>query len=223
MVEIASGPPFRFGELHVSGAKRYPDALIENLVPVRPGDVYDRDKVVLYQRRLLESGYFASVQAEIDVQPSLADAAPLRVAVIDSPKHHVESGIGYNTDVGPRFETRYSNQDVFSSAWRFRSSLNLDQKIQNLQLDLDTPPRQRVALLPASPQRRPPAARTGRGGALAGARGHSEHLPVPHRRRPDGARLRLREHRHRGGGRRGRRPAPAGRQRRIHALVRREL
>jgi translocation and assembly module TamA len=141
MVEIASGPPFRFGELHVSGAKRYPDALIENLVPVRPGEVYDRDKVVLYQRRLLESGYFASVQAEIDVQPQLADAAPLRVAVIDAPKHHFESGVGYNTDVGPRVELRYTNQDVFDSAWRFRSALNLDQKIQNLQLDLDTPPR----------------------------------------------------------------------------------
>jgi translocation and assembly module TamA len=140
-VEIASGPPFRFGELHVSGAKRYPDALIENLVPVHPGEVYDRDKVVLYQRRLLESGYFASVQAEIDVQTSVADAAPLRVAVIDAPKHHVEYGVGYNTDVGPRFEARYSNQDVFSTAWRFRSSLNLDEKIQNLQLDLDTPPR----------------------------------------------------------------------------------
>ena len=141
MVEIASGPPFRFGELHVSGAKRYPDALIENLVPVRPGDVYDRDKVVLYQRRLLESGYFASVQAEIDVQPQLADASPLRVAVIDAPKHHFESGVGYNTDVGPRVELRYTNQDVFDSAWRFRSALNLDHKIQNLQLDLDTPPR----------------------------------------------------------------------------------
>jgi translocation and assembly module TamA len=141
MAELASGPPFRFGELHVSGAKRYPDAVIENLVPVRPGDTYDRDKVVLYQRRLLESGYFASVQAQIDAQPQLADAAPLRVSVIDAPKHHIESGIGYNTDVGARLETRYSNQDVFSSAWRFRSGLNLDKKIQNLQLDLDTPPR----------------------------------------------------------------------------------
>ena len=140
-VEIASGPPFRFGELHVTGTKRYPDAVVENLVPVHPGDVYDRDKVVLYQRRLLESGYFASVQAEIDQQPQLADAAPLRVSVIEAPKHHVESGVGYNTDVGPRLEARYSNQDVLSSAWRFRSGLNLDQKIQNLQLDLDTPPR----------------------------------------------------------------------------------
>jgi len=140
-LEIASGPPFRFGELHVSGTKRYSDKVVENLAPLHPGDVYDRDKVVLYQRRLLESGYFASVQAEIDQQPAVAEAAPFRVAVIEAPKHHVEWGIGYNTDVGPRLEARYTNQDVLSSAWRFGSVLNLDQKIQNLQLDLNTPPR----------------------------------------------------------------------------------
>jgi translocation and assembly module TamA len=140
-VELSSGPPFRFGELRITGAKRYPDALIENLVPVRPGDVYDREKVILYQRRLLESGYFASVQAEIDAQPQLAEAAPLRVSVIEAPQHHVESGIGYNTDVGPQLQARYTNEDVLGSAWRFGSSLNLDRKIQNLQLDLDTPPR----------------------------------------------------------------------------------
>ena len=38
----------------------------------------------------------------------LADAAPLRVAVIEAPKHHFESGVGYNTDVGPRLEARYT-------------------------------------------------------------------------------------------------------------------
>jgi len=140
-VELASGPPFRFGELHVTGTKRYGDELVENLVPMRTGDVYDREKVVLYQRRLLESGYFASVQAELDVQAELADAAPLRVSVIEAPKHHFESGIGYNTDVGPRVQARYTNQDVFDTAWRFGSQLNLDKKIQNLQLDLNTPPR----------------------------------------------------------------------------------
>jgi translocation and assembly module TamA len=61
--------------------------------------------------------------------------------VIEAPKHHFASGIGYNTDVGPRLQARYSNQDVFDRAWRFGSDLNLDQKIQNLQLNLDTPPR----------------------------------------------------------------------------------
>ena len=141
-VEIASGPPFRLGELHITGTRRYDDALVANLAPLHAGDVYDREKLILYQRRLLETGYFASVQAEIDQQPGVADAAPLRVSVIEAPKYHVEWGIGYNTDVGPRLQARYTNQDVLSTAWRFGSTLNLDQKIQNLQLDLNTPPRE---------------------------------------------------------------------------------
>jgi translocation and assembly module TamA len=140
-VELASGPPFRFGELKVSGTKRYSDDLIENLTPVRPGETYDREKVILYQRRLLESGYFASVQAEIDADPRFADASPLRVGVIDAPKHHFESGVGYNTDVGPRIEARYTNQDVLGTNWRFNSSLAFDQKIQSIPLELSTPPR----------------------------------------------------------------------------------
>jgi translocation and assembly module TamA len=140
-LEIASGPPFRFGELRVTGTRRYSDALITNLAPMHPGDPYDREKLILYQRRLLETGYFASVQAEIDQQPGVAEAAPLRVAVIEAPQHHVEWGISYNTDVGPRLQAAYNNEDVLSSAWRFGSSLNLDKKIQNLTLDLSTPPR----------------------------------------------------------------------------------
>ena len=140
-IELASGPPFRFGELKVAGTKRYTDRLIENLVPVRPGETYDREKVILYQRRLLESGYFASVQADIDADPRLADASPLRVGVIDAPKHHFESGLGYNTDVGARITARYSNQDVLGTAWRFDSSLNLDQKVQSIPFELNTPPR----------------------------------------------------------------------------------
>jgi len=140
-VEIASGPPFRFGPLRVSGNRRYPDALIENLSPVRPGEPYDRDKLLLYQRRLLETGYFASVQMDIDAQPHEAEAATLRVAVLEAPSQNVETGIGYTTDAGPRFELRYGNQDVRDSALRFKSALALDEKVQNLQLNLDLPPR----------------------------------------------------------------------------------
>jgi translocation and assembly module TamA len=140
-IELASGPAFRFGEVRVTGLRRYADAVAENLSPIRPGDTYDRDQVLAYQRRLLETGYFASVQAEIDTHPLLADAAPLRVAVIEASSQNVEAGVSYTTDAGPRAELRYSNQDIFDSAWRFRSALRADEKIQQLQLDFDSPPR----------------------------------------------------------------------------------
>ncbi|MGQ0651498.1 MAG: autotransporter assembly complex protein TamA [Betaproteobacteria bacterium] len=140
-LELASGPPFRVGDTHVSGTRRYPEEVVANLSPLRPGDTYDRDQLIVYQRRLLETGYFASVQAELDAQPAQADAATLRVAVIEAPAQHVEAGVSYNTDAGPRVELRYSHQDVFDSPWRFRSGLRVDQKAQDLQLDLDSPPR----------------------------------------------------------------------------------
>jgi translocation and assembly module TamA len=141
MIELASGPAFRFGPMRVTGMRRYADAVAENLSPISPGDTYDRDKVVMYQRRLLETGYFASVQADLDAHPLLADAAPLRVSVIEASSQHVEAGLGYTTDAGPRAELRYSNQDVFDSAWRFKSGLRVDEKIQQLQLDFDSPPK----------------------------------------------------------------------------------
>jgi len=140
VVEIDSGPPFRFGELRVVGTRRYKPELVSNLSPIRPGDDYDRDKVLLYQRRLLETGYFASVQADIDPQAKLADASPLRVSVIEASSQHFETGLSYNTDVGLRAEIAYSNQDIFDSAWRFRSALKLDEKIQDARIDFDSPP-----------------------------------------------------------------------------------
>jgi len=140
-VELDSGPPFRFGELRVSGVRRYSDRLVENLSPFRAGDVYDRDQLLVYQRRLLESGYFVSVQTDIDPAEGKPDGSPVRVAVIEASTQHFEAGIGYSTDAGPRVELRYSNQDVLDSAWRFRSGLRLDDKIRNLQFDFDSPPR----------------------------------------------------------------------------------
>src|SRR5687768_11396185 len=140
-VELDSGPPFRFGELRVTGVRRYPERLVENLSPFRAGDVYDRDRLLVYQRRLLESGYFVSVQADIDPAEGKPDASPVRVAVIEANTQHVEAGVSYSTDAGPRLELRYSDQDVLDSAWRFRSGLRLDDKIRNLQVDFDSPPR----------------------------------------------------------------------------------
>jgi translocation and assembly module TamA len=141
MVELASGPPFRFGELRVSGTRRFSDKLVENLSPFRAGDVYDRDRLLVYQRRLLESGYFVSVQADIAPDEGQAEGALVRVTVIEANKHHFESGVGYTTDAGPRLELHYSNQDLYDSAWRFRNTLRLDQKVQHLQFDFDSPPR----------------------------------------------------------------------------------
>lgn len=139
-VQIASGPAFRYGPLQVRGTQRYPESMVARLSPVRAGATYDREELRLYERRLLGTGYFLSAQAGILTEPQSADAAPVRVAVIEGNSQNVETGLSFNTDVGPRVETRYRNMDIFDSAWRFKSELQLDSRIQQGRLDLDAPP-----------------------------------------------------------------------------------
>jgi translocation and assembly module TamA len=139
-VEIASGPAFRFGPARISGAKRYPEQLVQNLNPIRPGDAYDRKALTTYQTRILETGYFVSAQVDVDSEAGDPGAAPVRVALIEGSAQHVEAGVGYSTDAGQRLELRYNNQDTLASAWRFKSGLLFDTKTQQLELNLDSPP-----------------------------------------------------------------------------------
>jgi translocation and assembly module TamA len=140
-VELDSGPPFRFGPVEVSGTRRYPDAIVENLAPTRPGEVFDRDLLVLYARRLLESGYFAGARVDTPPEAKYADAAPVRAGVIEGSSQHIETGISYNTDTRLRFEVRHRNVDVFDSAWRLKSELRLDEAVKQARVELDSPPR----------------------------------------------------------------------------------
>jgi translocation and assembly module TamA len=140
-VELDSGPPFRFGPVDVSGTRRYPESLVENLSPIRPGDVYDRNLLVLYARRLLESGYFAGARVDVAPEAKLAQAAPVRAGVIEGSSQHLETGISYNTDTRARLELRHRNADLYDSAWRLKSELRLDEAIRQARVDVDSPPR----------------------------------------------------------------------------------
>lgn len=140
-VRIDSGPAFRYGALQISGLKRYPESVVRNLSPVAAGEVHDRDRLLLYQRRLIESGYFVGSQVDVVAEPEQAAAAPVSVAVIEGPSQHVEAGIGYRTDTALRTELRYSDLNLRDSAWRMKSDLRLDNREQGARIDFDSPPR----------------------------------------------------------------------------------
>jgi translocation and assembly module TamA len=142
VLEVAfdSGPVFHVGEIRVSGLKRYPRAAVANLNPLEPGEVYDEERLLLYQRRLLETGYFSTVQMAVDPDRSHAQAAPLIVSVIEAPSQRIETGLMYSTDVRERVTLDYTNRDVLDAGYRFRSILQADTRAQSLDLSLDTPP-----------------------------------------------------------------------------------
>ncbi len=65
-VTFDSGPTFTFGDLDVSGVRRYPERIIRNVNPIHPGDIYDIARVNELQRQLQNTPYYASVAIDAD-------------------------------------------------------------------------------------------------------------------------------------------------------------
>ena len=86
-VTLASGPPFRIGTIDVQGLKRYTPELVMNFGAVPEGSLYSEQAMDDYVRRLLASGYFASVQASIDtnVEPPQVINANIGIAGCSTP------------------------------------------------------------------------------------------------------------------------------------------
>jgi translocation and assembly module TamA len=139
-VSVDSGPPFRIGAVEVTGTKRYDAELVRNYGTLRRGDPYLLSSLDQYVRRLTATGYFASVHASIDTDPAHADDAAVTVSVLEAPPKRLETGIGFSTDTRVRANLNYRDVDVAQRALRFTADLRLEQKLQNVSLQLARPP-----------------------------------------------------------------------------------
>ncbi len=139
-VVFDSGPVFHVGAVRVSGLKRYPESVVVNLNPMKPGAPYDEDALILYQRRLLQTGYFSTVQMAVDPDRAHADAAPLLITVVEARSQHIDTGVSFSTDTRVRLQLDYTNNDIRDDAYRLRTLLQADARAQSAEVSIDTPP-----------------------------------------------------------------------------------
>jgi translocation and assembly module TamA len=142
-VELESGPPFRFGELQISGLQKYNESLVRNYSTIRPGDPYSELELSTFLRRLNGSGYFASAQGGIETDPANADRAPLKIAVIEAPTKRLEGGVGYSTDVEYRANASYRDVDIDGKGLQFQIEGRFESKVQNGSVRFTQPPNDR--------------------------------------------------------------------------------
>ena len=138
-VEIDSGPPVTFGPVRVKGQKRYPEHLIVNLNPTRPGEPYSEDALLKYQRRLQGTGRFASALVLATADPSAPDNVPIEVTVVESQSRRVGFGVGYSTDSGVRVQANYTDYDFLYKSWKFTADVTVDRLTQTAGIGLDWP------------------------------------------------------------------------------------
>jgi translocation and assembly module TamA len=139
-VTLASGPAFHFGSIDVKGLEKYTPGLVRNFSNFQAGDIYSLETLDDYVRRLLASGYFASVQAAIATDPAQADAAPVTLSVIEAPSRRVEFGVGYSTDTEFRVTGAYSDLNLDGKGLQFYADARIETKEQSANLRFVRPP-----------------------------------------------------------------------------------
>jgi translocation and assembly module TamA len=139
-VTIESGPPFRVGTIDVQGLRRYSPDLVLRYATLVPGDLYGERPLDDYVRRLLASGYFASVQASIDPDVEQAEHAKVTLAVIEAPTKRLEFGAGYSTDTQYQASVSYSDVNIDDHALQMYASARVESKVQQADLRFVRPP-----------------------------------------------------------------------------------
>lgn len=126
-VDIDSGPAFTFGELDIHGLERYPPDLVQRTNRIRSGDRYSQARLSELQSRLLATGYFRSVFATVDADPTQPDRVPIRVDVVENPSKRLGLGVGISTDSGARLQLRWTDRQFLGRDWRLESVLRFDR------------------------------------------------------------------------------------------------
>lgn len=139
-VEYDSGPLFRLGEVQVSGTDRYPERIVRNVSPLRPGEEYRADRLLEFQRQILRTPYFSNAVIDVDTDPENAEAAPVRVRVTEFPQQRIRTGVGYTTDTGVHFDGLYTHHNMFDRAWVLDAQTRLEQRREYGRLELSMPP-----------------------------------------------------------------------------------
>ncbi|MDT3707654.1 MAG: autotransporter assembly complex family protein [Thiobacillus sp.] len=136
---VDSGPAFFYGQPVISGYQRYPEAIIRNLNPMKPGKPVRQQDLLDYQIALETSGYFAQATVRIEPDPALAAAVPIQVEVVERPEKMFSVGTGYSTDTGARVQASWLHRDILDRGLRLKFDAKLETDRQTGGVELAWP------------------------------------------------------------------------------------
>ena len=140
---IDSGPRLGIGPLSITGLKAFNARLVEDLRPFAEGDPYSIDRVLQFQQRLAQVGYFTAASVLPDLQAlerdREADRVPLLVDLIESRLQRVAVGVGYNSDYGARVQLAHDHRHLFGAGWQSESVLLIETRRQRAFANLRSP------------------------------------------------------------------------------------
>lgn len=129
-VDYDTGPRYRFGDV-VNASDLLVPRLLDVLVDVAPNTPYNASALTSTHRNFLDSGYFSVVTVDADPATAVDLAIPVRITATPAKTRVYTGGIGFASDVGPRFRLNYRNRRINRRGHTLNSQL-LASPVQSL-------------------------------------------------------------------------------------------
>lgn len=108
---IDSGERYVFGAIDIGDPVLEP-AVYRTLITVKAGEPYDARKIATTHRNFLDSGYFQFVNVTADPAEARDRKVPVTIEATAAKARVYTGGVGYATDIGPRFRLNYRNRRI---------------------------------------------------------------------------------------------------------------
>lgn len=124
VLHIEVGERYVIADASFSESRLAPE-LVEQLADVPVGSWYSANLIGDIYNRLLNSGYFASVNVEVEARAP--NQALLDIQLDDLPRHRVSTGVGFGTDTGPWIKLRWERPALNSRGHSFTAQAQLSR------------------------------------------------------------------------------------------------
>lgn len=138
-----SGRRYQLGEVTFEEGHWFEIELLRDFVTFEPGTPYHADEIARLNKDLLNSGYFSNVDVNISPQDAENGVIPVSVELSRREARSVAAGVGFSTDVGPRFRGTWREHWINAMGHKRGAETELSVPRQNLstwyELPLDPP------------------------------------------------------------------------------------
>jgi translocation and assembly module TamA len=113
---VTPGPRVDIGTITVDGLKRVNDSYVRRRLLLHPGERYNPDAIEKARQDLAAQGVFSAVRITLANQPGPDGTVPVTVDVTERPRHVVNLGAAYSTDLGGSLTASWTDRNVFGNA-----------------------------------------------------------------------------------------------------------
>ena len=112
---VTAGPRVDIGPIEFKGLKRVNPSYVRRLVLLHAGEQYSPSAIEKARQDLASLGVFATVQARASERLNQEGHLPIAFVFTEAPRHVVNLGASYSTDLGGAVNASWTDRNVFGN------------------------------------------------------------------------------------------------------------